>query len=173
MNPTAQGTPILWITGLSGSGKTTISKAVVAKLRSRDLPVFHIDGDQIREVIGDSVGYSEDERIINAYRISRFCKLVQQQNVLGVCSTMSLYPEIWEWNRKNLSPYVEIYIRVTLDELRMRDQKGLYSATGPNVVGKDLIFNEPKHAHHTLDNNGSEDLDKNIDFIMNLIEKID
>ena len=61
--------------------------------------VVHLDGDAIREIMGNDLGHTLKDRIQNAFRISRMCHFLQQQGQIGhVCSTMSLYPEIWHWN---------------------------------------------------------------------------
>ena len=161
-DPLVQGTPqVMWLTGLSGAGKTTLARQLVEMLRTEGRQVVHVDGDSVRAMLGDDLGHSPSDRLENAYRISKLCQFLQQQGTMVVCSTMSLYPEIWEWNRKNLSPYTMVYVKVGVDELRKRDQKGLYSGVEEgrcsNVVGIDLPFNEPRQACLTLRNENIEE----------------
>jgi adenylylsulfate kinase-like enzyme len=148
---------VYWVTGLSGAGKTTLAVGLVDKLRSDGHQVVHIDGDTVRSMLGNDLGYDLKDRIANAYRISRLCQFLQQQGTLVVCSTMSLYPEIWEWNAKHLDPYHLVYVKVSHEVLRSRDQKGLYSGvengTSCDVVGMDLPFHEPPSPNLILENN--------------------
>ena len=87
-------TSVYWVTGLSGAGKTTITTELVSRLRRDGVQVVHIDGDVIRRMNGNDLGYDLKDRIANAYRISRLCQFLQSQGVTVICSTMSLYPEI-------------------------------------------------------------------------------
>ena len=150
---------VYWVTGLSGAGKTTLTTELVARLRKDGVQVVHVDGDAVRNMLGNDLGYDLKDRVANAYRISGLCQFLQSQGVTVICSTMSLYPEIWKWNRENLQSYRLIYLRVSNQVLRQRDQKGLYSGvengTCSNVVGVDLPFDEPKQPDLILDNNNS------------------
>lgn len=140
---------VVWITGISGAGKTVTARALVAHLRSLGLSVVHLDGDEVREIVGDNLGHSEPERIQNAFRISRFCSFLHNQGALVVCSTMSLYPEIWEWNRAHIGNYFEVFLKISLETAHARDPKGHYGK-GKNVVGVTLPLHEPKGAHLVL-----------------------
>jgi adenylylsulfate kinase len=166
---------VYWVTGLSGAGKTTIATALVADLRRDGYQVVHVDGDTVRKMLGGDLGYSLKDRIANAYRISRLCQYLQKEGLLVVCSTMSLYPEIWEWNRENLGPYYLIYVKVESEILRERDQKGLYSGvelgTCSNVIGVDLPFHEPELADLILENNNMTDQLTNIKKLHSLISE--
>ena len=162
--------PVVWITGLSGAGKSTLAAALAKRLRQAGEKVVHLDGDGVRAIVGDNIGHAPDERLANAYRIARFCAFLQQQDVMVVCSTMSLFPEVWAWNRRHLDPYTEVYLRVSIDELRSRDQRNLYSgaASGEvtNVVGVDVHFSEPVQAHITLTNETEGDLHANLEILV-------
>ena len=93
-NSTTDGR-VIWITGLSGAGKSTIARAAVTQLRALgELPVL-IDGDQIREAIADpNTGHDIASRLANAYRISRFAKLFAEQGHTVIVATMSIFHEI-------------------------------------------------------------------------------
>jgi adenylylsulfate kinase len=140
---------VVWITGISGAGKTVTARALVAELRALGHPVVHLDGDEVREIVGDNLGHSEPERIQNAFRLSRFCRFLHDQGLVVVCSTMSLYPEIWEWNRAHIKNYFEVFLKVSLETARLRDPKGHYGK-GKDVVGVTLSLHEPKNPHLVL-----------------------
>ena len=138
---------VIWITGLSGAGETTIGHAVFCELFARYPNTVFLDGDAMRVIVGDELGHTKAERLTNAFRMSRMCQYLVNQGHNVVCSTMSLFPEIWDWNRKNIAGYVEIYLRASNEALVARDTKGVYAALSDgrtsNVIGWDLPFDEP------------------------------
>lgn len=150
---------MLWLTGLSGAGKSTLGKAVYDQLKPELSALVFIDGDLFREIVGDDLGHDPKARLENAYRISRFCRYMRLQEVSVICATMSLYPEIWSWNRANISDYREVYLKVDQAVLRSRDPKGIYARIDRgherNVVGVDLPFQEPPNPDLILENNDS------------------
>ena len=162
--------PVVWITGLAGSGKTTLGRRLVTELRSQGLAVVHVDGDGVRALMGSDLGYGTRDRIDNAYRIARLCKFLQGEGVLVVCSTMSLYPEIWQFNRNNFDPYLQVYLDVPMNVLADRDQKGLYSGVGlgqaSDVGGLDLPVSLPIDSDLVLENSDLRELPHNVELIL-------
>lgn len=149
---------VYWITGLSGAGKTTIGKLFYNSLRKRYVNTVFLDGDILRETFGDDLGYTEEERRKCAMRYSRLCRLLQEQEMNVICCTISMFDSVREWNRKNISDYREIYIKVTMETLYRRDQKGLYSGKTleqeKDVAGLHFQIEEPKEPDLVLENNG-------------------
>ena len=141
---------VYWITGLSGAGKTTLGKTLFSKIQNSEFPVVMLDGDDMRIVLGvetDSL-YSREERLSLARKYSRLTKLVSEQGVNVVVTTISMFEEIYEWNRKNIEKYVEIFLDVPIDELRKRDVKGVYdqeTLSDSKVAGLSLRVDEPKN----------------------------
>lgn len=165
---------LLWITGLSGAGKTTIATEVYTLLRSLHSHTVFIDGDVIREILGNDLGHDIEDRKKNAVRISKMCAFLTSQNIHVVCATMSLFKEIHILNRKNIEEYYEIFIDVPMEELVNRDSKGLYAKALKgeikNVMGVDLAYDEPKNPFMRIDNST---LDISIqDKAINIIEKV-
>lgn len=162
--------PVVWITGLAGSGKTTLGKRLSGELRTQGANVVHVDGDSVRALMGSDLGYGTRDRIDNAYRIARLCKFLQAEGVLVVCSTMSLYEEIWLFNRQNLQPYLQVYLDVPMSVLSQRDQKGLYSAAALGEVscvgGVDLPLALPLDSDLVLENAEPHALRRNTDAIL-------
>jgi adenylylsulfate kinase len=162
--------PVVWITGLAGSGKTTLARRLVTELREPGRAVVHVDGDTVRALMGGDLGYGTRDRIDNAYRIARLCQFLQGEGVLVVCSTMSLYPEIWHFNRSNLDPYLQVYLDVPMNVLGERDQKGLYSGVSlgraSDVGGVDLPVSVPSDSDLVLTNAEPPELLLNVDRIL-------
>lgn len=164
---------LIWITGLSGSGKTTIGKAVYLNLKRLHNNIVFLDGDSFREILGNDLGHGIEDRLENAKRISRMCQFLVSQDITVVCATMSLYKEIHKLNRDNIKNYFEIFIECAIDELIKRDQKGLYSRAikkeVKNVVGIDLPFDKPEDCELTIDNSKAENLEEKVKKIIKLI----
>lgn len=150
---------VLWITGLSSAGKTTMAKMVFEYVRNSSGDVTLLDGDAVRELMGGDLGHDGDGRLANAYRVSRLCRFLSVQGHNVVCATMSLFDEIHQWNRRNLPRYTEVYLKVPMDVLHTRDAKGLYRAanfgTATGVVGADLPFVAPRQPDFVYENTGS------------------
>jgi len=165
---------VIWITGLSGSGKTTISKNIYTTLKSKYIHTILLDGDVIREVLNHSYGYTLEERLKGAKQIHGLCKLLEQEGMIVVCATMSLFHEIQELNRKTFSDYCEIFLDVKISELYMRDKNSLYSnaknGLEKNVVGIDLKYESPISPELSLDNNNTSDIEKNTTSILSILE---
>ena len=79
---------LIWITGLAGSGKTTLAKEVYNQLKKAYPNVVLIDGDHLREIFGGSTGYTSEERLENAKRLSRLCHFLVNENIHVVCATL-------------------------------------------------------------------------------------
>lgn len=151
---------IIWIIGLSGSGKTTLANEVIDRVRIEKSNIVLIDGDMIREIFGNDLGYSMDDRRKNANRICQLGKFLNQQGVNVVCAILSLFPESRAWNRKNIDNYYEVFIDTPISILINRDSKGLYSQFNngkiSNVAGMDIKFPRPDSADLIINNNKSK-----------------
>lgn len=120
---------VYWITGLSGAGKTSVGKFLYEKMKQKYPNIVFLDGDVLREVFGNDLGYTREERIKCAMRYARLCKMLQEQDMNVICCTISMFDEIRSWNREHITNYREIYVKVSMEELVRRNQKGLYSAS--------------------------------------------
>lgn len=145
---------VYWITGLSGAGKTTIGDLFFKRLREKQKNVLFLDGDTLREVFGNDLGYSRKDRFCCAMRYSRLCRLLAEQGQDVVLCTISMFHEVRDWNRQNIKKYREIYIEVPMEVLEQRNQKGLYQS-GSDVVGVDLDMELPKNSDLVLRNDGA------------------
>lgn len=162
----------LWITGLAGSGKTTIATEVHRRLKGIFDNVVLLDGDVLRGIFGGDVGHDPEGRFQNALRISRLCKFLVEQDVNVVCSTMSLFSEIHEMNRLVTPHYYEVYVDVPMEELVRRNKKGLYSRALrgeiEHVVGVDLPFDRPANPHLIIANAEQTGLEEKVAKVVDL-----
>ena len=160
---------LVWITGLPGSGKTTLAQALYGLIKNQ-LPSICIDGDIIRDIMGKDLGYNMKDRLKNAYRIAKLNKYLIDHNLIVICSTVSLFKEIHQWNRKNIKNLIEIYIDVPMDILIQRDQKKMYSQAlkgkKKNVRGIDQKFDIPMKPSLIIKN------DKNLNIFLENVKKI-
>ena len=135
-----------WITGLSATGKTTLSTLLVEHMRLSGKKVILLDGDELRQVLSENA-YTREERIALGMRYSRLCRLLSSQGVDVVIAVIGLFKELHEWNRENIPNYVEVFIDTPMVELRRRDPKDLYknvdSGRIQNVAGIDLEVDFP------------------------------
>ncbi|HLF18609.1 MAG TPA: adenylyl-sulfate kinase [Candidatus Omnitrophota bacterium] len=167
---------VIWIIGLSGAGKTTIGRKLRDRLAAMGRPVVFFDGDIFRNIMGDDLGHTIEERKKNAQRICRFCQYLEKQGIDVVFALLSLFPESQEWNRKNLSQYFEVYLDVSMDTVMKRDPKGLYkkalAGEITHVVGVDINFEPPLHPDLVV-NNDDERVDHGgiVDAIMEGLEE--
>jgi adenylylsulfate kinase-like enzyme len=161
---------VFWITGLSGAGKTTVGQELWARLRVAGRPVTFLDGDALRAVIAEDLGYSAGNRRQSAMRNARLCRLLAEQGTDVVCATISMFHEVQRWNRENISRYYEIYLRVPINELRRRDSKGIYAGVqrgdACDVVGLDVPAEAPEAPDLVLDNYGALDIGAAVDRIL-------
>ena len=137
-----------WVTGLSATGKTTLSSLLVSHLRDSGKTVVHLGGDELRQVLADEA-YTREERIALAMRYARLCRLLSEQNIDIVIAVIGMFKELHTWNRKNIKNYVEIFIDTPLSELKKRDPKNMYKNFDlgllKNVAGVDLKIDIPSN----------------------------
>ncbi len=150
---------VIWIIGLSGSGKSTLGHKIFKKVKRFKDNIIIIDGDEFRKVMNNDLGYSLNDRKINAQRIARFCKFCDNQGIHVICPILSIFPEIRAWNRKNIKHYYEIFIETDIETLKKRDSKGIYKKYKnkkiKNVVGLDIKFPLPRNSDLVIKNNKS------------------
>ena len=114
-----------------------------------------LDGDQLRLSTVPS-GYTTEERRNGAYFNFELAQLLTNQNIDVVLCSISMYDDARAWAREHIENYTEIYIKVKWETLYKRDQKGLYSSGTKNVVGVDILCEEPKTPDFIIENDGME-----------------
>tara|TARA_Y100000741_G_C18171863_1_gene525592 strand:- start:359 stop:883 length:525 start_codon:yes stop_codon:yes gene_type:complete len=147
---------ILWITGISGSGKTTIGKSFYKKFKKKHKNTIFLDGDEFRSLFGNDLKYSIKDRDKNAQRMTAFVKYLSNQKINLIISANITSNKYRVWCKKNLKNFIQIYIKARIQSLIKRDYKGLYKKALnkkiKNVVGVDLPFKDPKKIDLILHN---------------------
>lgn len=116
----------LWFTGLSGSGKTTISELVERELRNRERSVEVLDGDIVRTNLSKGLTFNREDRNINVLRIGFVANLLTRNGVGVVVSAISPYKEARDQVRRRIVDFVEVFVDAPLEVCAERDVKGLY-----------------------------------------------
>lgn len=162
---------LYWITGLSGAGKTTIGIALYYELKKTKNNVILLDGDILKTIIGESIGYSEEERRKRAKKYAQFCKMLTDQGMIVICCTIAMFDEVREWNRDNNRGYIEVYLKVPLEVLEERDQKGMYSKQKEgkfhNLTGIDIKAEFPQNSDIVIENDGRYSVEECVNRILN------
>ena len=150
---------VIWITGISGAGKTTLADEVAKYFLKNHQKNVRLDGDQLRTILGSKEelenNYSRESRLKLALRYSALCKLLVDQNIFIIISTISMFKEVHIWNRENLKNYFEVFLKVPIEEIKKRDSKNLYqkfkNGEINNIAGLDLKIDEPQNPNLILE----------------------
>ena len=150
---------IIWLTGLSASGKTTLGRHIWEIWKPRAPNTVIVDGEDVRDILGHRTGeddYSLDGRRAVAERICGICAWLDSQDINAICSTISSFEDLRARNRSTLSRYFEVFVSVPLEVAFRRDGKNLYAPAlrgeRKNVVGMDLEFTPPISPDLVIDN---------------------
>ncbi len=134
---------IIWLTGLSGSGKSTIGGELLRHFHDMNLKAELLDGDEVRELLSKGLGFSKADRDLNIRRIGYVARLLARNGTIAITAAISPYREIRDEVRKLAALdgviFVEIYLNASMDSLLERDTKGLYrkalAGEIPNFTG--------------------------------------
>jgi adenylylsulfate kinase len=120
----------LWLTGLSGAGKTTLTVAILPQIRARGIKIEVLDGDEVRTNLSKELGFSKEGRDTNIRRIGYVARLLARNGVGVIAAAISPYREIRDEVRASIEAdgvtFVEVFVNASLDTLVARDVKGLY-----------------------------------------------
>ncbi|CAM3291209.1 MULTISPECIES: adenylyl-sulfate kinase [Saccharibacillus] len=133
----------IWLTGLPSSGKTTTALALAEALRSRNVPVEVLDGDELRRQIGGGLGFSREDRMENVRRAVYVAGLLGKHGVTAIVSLISPYAEMRQYARSTLPLFTEVYVDCPLAECERRDVKGLYALARRGAIAAFTGVSDP------------------------------
>ena len=175
-----QHSVMIWFTGLSGSGKSTIAIALERELHKRGLLCRILDGDNIRSGINNNLGFTEADRIENIRRIAEVSKLFVDTGIITIAAFISPSNDIREMaaNIIGKDDFLEVYVSTPIEECERRDVKGLYAMARrgeiKNFTGISAPFEAPAHPALTLDTSAlslEESVNKLLELILPRIQK--
>ena len=158
---------VIWIIGLSGSGKTYLANNLFKKMKGKKI---FVDGDDVRKHITYNLKYSKKDREKNSQLISDLCKFLEIKGFTVICSILSIFKNHQKLNRKKFNDYFQIFVNTDISKLKKRNIKKIYSKT--NVVGKSIRFPKPYKSDIVIKNNFLPYSEKKINQIINKINNV-
>ena len=162
---------IIWITGLSAAGKSTLARGIADRLKGTKI-MINLDGDLIRELFFNHLGYDKQNRIEQIKRIQSLAKLYDDPGVIVIVSAVYYDENIDRLNRLMFSGYFLVFLKASPDLLKSRDRKGIYSGNSllGSVVGVDIPYNEPMNADLVIDVNQNQTVQEMVDRVVKLVK---
>jgi adenylyl-sulfate kinase len=146
---------VVWLTGLPGSGKTTIARKLEPELRNPDRPVEVLDGDEIRQNLSKGLGFSREDRETHLKRVTYVAKLLSRNGVAVIAAFISPYRSIRDYARKETTNFLEVYVKCSVETCAKRDPKGLYKKASSgqisDLTGPQDVYEEPPAPDLALD----------------------
>ena len=133
----------IWFTGMSGSGKSTVTAILERDLRARGLRVEVLDGDVVRTHLTKGLGFSREDRDENIRRVGWVCELLSRNDVVAIAAVISPYRAVRDEIRGRIGRFVEVYMEAPLDVLAERDVKGLYKRAMAGEIEHFTGVNDP------------------------------
>ena len=167
---------VIWFTGLSGSGKSTVSVALEKALFNEGKQTYRLDGDNVRHGLNKNLGFSPEDRTENIRRIGEVAKLMVDAGSITVTAFISPYKQ----DRDNVraifedGEFIEVYTKCSVEECEKRDPKGLYkkarSGEIPEFTGISAPYEAPDHPEIILDTE-HESIDQSVDRVIQYLKQ--
>ncbi len=164
----------LWLTGLSGAGKSTIAERVAAEVRRQGRRVEVLDGDAIRENLSKGLGFSREDRDTNIRRIGFVAELLARNGVVVIVAAISPYRAVRDELRGRIDGFVEVHVHCPLAELVRRDVKGLYRRALAGEIANFTGVSDPYEAPlapEVVVDTGVETVDESVGRVLAALER--
>lgn len=166
----------IWLTGLSGAGKSTISQRLATELRARGQKVEVLDGDVVRTNLSRGLGFSKADRDTNVRRIGWVCELLTRNEVVAIAAAISPYRAVRDEVRERIGRFVEVYMDAPVEVLAQRDPKGLYRSAQDGEVtsftGVDDPYEPPLNPEVTCHTDGRETAEQSAARVIRRLEDL-
>lgn len=165
---------VVWMTGLSGAGKTTIAHVLVDELKARGLKVERLDGDVVRQSLTRDLGFSKEDRDKNIERVTFVAKLLSRNGVACVCSFISPYQAVRDQVRAETTNFVEVFVDAPLEVVIQRDVKGMYQKAIAGEIENFTGISDPFEAPANPDvhvRTDQETVQESAEVILSYLEK--
>jgi adenylyl-sulfate kinase len=165
----------LWFTGMSGAGKSTISRLLELKLRQFGARVEVLDGDVVRTHLSKGLGFSKEDRDENVRRIGFVCELLARNGVIAVAAAISPYRDVRDEVRARIPNFVEVFVECPVEVLAERDVKGLYRRALAGEIAQFTGINdpyEPPLSPEVIVNSSRESPEESVEKIWATLERL-
>ncbi|MCF6351410.1 MAG: adenylyl-sulfate kinase [Cyclobacteriaceae bacterium] len=169
---------VVWLTGLSGSGKSTVAQEVEHLLYQKGILTKLLDGDNLRTGLNGNLGFSKKDREENIRRVAEVAKLFMEIGVVTICSFVSPTIKIRTSAKRIIGDvnFMEVYVNASFEECAKRDVKGLYkkalAGEIKNFTGLDAPFESPSHPNVTI-NTANQSIEESVEQLFNsILERI-
>jgi adenylylsulfate kinase len=169
--------PVIWLTGLPGSGKTTIAKALYPRLKELGFKVELLDGDIVRKELSPELGFTKQDREIHARRVVYLSKILSRNGIVSIVSLISPYRDFRRYARSETNMnnnFYEVYVKCSLETCIARDPKGLYkkalSGEIKDLTGLQDPYEEPRNPEIIVDTE-KQTLEECVNKIINKVLK--
>ena len=167
--------PVIWLTGILGSGKTTLALDLEKYYQKNSLPVEILDGDEIRKTLSKDLGFSPEDRKEHNRRVIFVAQILSKNGVTTIIPLISPYRETRDFARKEIPNFVEVWVKTSVDECIKRDPKGLYkkalAGEIKNLTGLQAPYEEPQNAELVLDTE-KQNVEESVEIIISTVKKL-
>jgi adenylylsulfate kinase len=167
--------PVIWLTGIPGSGKTTIAVQLQKYFEKNKFPSDILDGDEIRKTLSKDLGLSPEDRKEHNRRVIFVAQILSKNGVTAIVPLISPYRETRSFARTEIPNFVEVWVKASVDECIKRDPKGLYKKAQAgeikNLTGLQAPYEEPENPELIIDTE-KHSIDESIELIISTVKKL-
>ncbi len=165
---------VIWLTGPSGAGKTTLANALAERLEELGYSVEVLDGDGIRTKLYPDLGFSEREREIHNKVVIEMARLLAKNGVITIVALISPFRSVREYAREQIEKFIEVYVKCPLEVRIKRDPKGLYSKALKGEIkgltGYDGVYEEPENPDIVVDTSKLS-VEEEVEYLINKLKE--